>query len=58
MPSAAAPGINDSRFTTYELPMESQATRLVGTLTNGRAIVACGDEVYVITLPQAVNTFR
>ena len=49
-------GINDSRFTTYELPMESQATRLVGTLTNGRAIVACGDEVYVITLPQAVNT--
>ena len=38
--------------------MESQATRLVGTLTNGRAIVACGDEVYVITLPQAVNTFR
>lgn len=51
-------GINDSRFTTYELPMESQATRLVGTLTNGRAIVACGDEVYVITLPQAVNTFR
>ena len=31
---------------------------LVGTLTNGRAIVACGDEVYVITLPQAVNTFR
>lgn len=51
-------GINDSRFTTYELPMASQATRLVGTLTNGRAIVACGDEVYVITLPQAVNTFR
>ena len=49
-------GINDSRFITYELPMESQATRLVGTLTNGRAIVACGDEVYVITLPQAVNT--
>ena len=49
-------GINDSRFITYELPLESQATRLVGTLTNGRAIVACGDEVYVITLPQAVNT--
>lgn len=38
-----------------ELPMASQATRLVGTLTNGRAIVACGDEVYVITLPQAVT---
>ena len=51
-------GINDSRFITYELPMESQATRLLGTLNNGHAIVACGDEVYVITLPQAVNTLR
>ena len=51
-------GINDSRFITYELPMDSQATRLLGTLNNGHAIVACGDEVYVITLPQAVNTLR
>ena len=47
-------GQNDSRFTTYELPMESRATQLLGTLTNGRAIVACGDEVYVITLPTGV----
>ena len=44
-------GQSDTRFTAYELPMEGQATRLVGTLTNGRAIVAAGDEVYVITLP-------
>ena len=51
-------GINDSRFITYELPMDSQVTRLLGTLNNGHAIVACGDEVYVITLPQAVNTLR
>ena len=51
-------GQNDSRFTTYPLPMEREATRLIGTLTNGRAIVACGDEVYVITLPQAINTLN
>ena len=44
-------GQNDSRFATYELPMEGSATQLLGTLTNGKAIVACGDEVYVITLP-------
>ncbi len=44
-------GQNDSRFATYELPIEGKATRLLGTLTNGKAILAAGDEVYVITLP-------
>ncbi len=44
-------GQNDSRFTTYELPIDGKATRLLGTLTNGKAILAAGDEVYVITLP-------
>ena len=44
-------GQTDRRFTAYTLPMEREATRLMGTLTNGKAIVACGDEVYVITLP-------
>lgn len=48
-------GQNDSRFATYELPMEEAATRYLGALTNGRAIVACGDQVYVVTLPQNVN---
>lgn len=48
-------GQNDSRFATYELPMEDAATRYLGALTNGRAIVACGDQVYVVTLPQNVN---
>ena len=54
-------GQNDSRFATYELPMEGSATQLLGTLTNGKAIVACGDEVYVITLPtggEEVNLCR
>lgn len=44
-------GQNDSRFATYELPMESKATQLMGTLEGGKAILACGDEVYVISLP-------
>ena len=48
-------GQNDSRFATYELPMEEPATRYLGDLTNGRAIVACGEKVYVITLPQNAN---
>lgn len=47
-------GINDTRFSTYDLPMDRPATRFVGKLTNGKAIVACGDQVYVITLPQSV----
>lgn len=44
-------GQNDSRFATYELPMAEPATRYIGDLSNGRAIVACGEKVYVITLP-------
>ena len=45
-------GQNDSRFITYELPMDAPATQYIGALSNGRAIVACGEQVYVITLPQ------
>lgn len=44
-------GLNDHRFTVFELPMEEPATRLIDVLTNGRAIVACGEKVYVVTLP-------
>ena len=51
-------GQNDSRFSTFELPIEGEATRLIGTLTNGRAILGCGDKVYVVTLPQAVANRR
>jgi len=49
-------GLSDTRFTEYELPLESPVTRMLGTMTNGRAIVACGDEVYVITLPLGAVT--
>lgn len=51
-------GLNDSRFATYELPLPRPATRLIGTLSNGRAVVACDDEVYVITLPQAITNLK
>ena len=46
-------GMSDRRFSTYELPMEEAVTEYLGTLTSGRGIVACGDKVYVITLPQS-----
>lgn len=53
-------GLNDHRFTTYELPMEEEATHYIDTLSNGRAIIACGEKVYVVTLPQSgnINTGR
>ena len=49
-------GQNDSRFAVYELPLEADATRLLGTLSNGRIIVACGDDVYTLTVPQAISS--
>ena len=53
-------GLNDHRFTVYDLPMEEAATRYIDTLSNGRAIIGCGDKVYVVTLPQgsSLNTDR
>jgi hypothetical protein len=44
---------SDNRFAEYELPMEKDATRFIGTLTNGSILVACDNEVYVLTLPGA-----
>jgi hypothetical protein len=43
----------DNRFSNYELPMDSDATRYIGTLQGGNILVACGNEVYVLTLPSA-----
>lgn len=53
-------GLNDHRFTVFELPMEEEATRYIDTLSSGRAIIGCGDKVYVVTLPQgsAISTER
>lgn len=49
---ASAGRLNDSRFTTFDLPLPGEATRLVDTLSDGRIIVACGEDVYVLTLPR------
>ena len=46
-------GMSDSRFSEYALPLPRAATRVIDVTTNGRAIVACGDEVYALTLPTA-----
>ena len=45
-------GMNDTRFSAFSLPLEAPVTELIGTLTDGKAIVACGEEVFVVTLPQ------
>ena len=45
--------INDMRFTEYELPLEQPATRFVGALKDGYVILACGNDAFVCTLPQA-----
>lgn len=43
---------NAQRFNAYELPIKSaEITQVLGTLEGGRALLACGDDVYVITLP-------
>ncbi|MBQ7868366.1 MAG: hypothetical protein IJ354_09500 [Clostridia bacterium] len=44
-------GMNDRRFTTYELPIDGSADRLIGLLSSGRIIVSSGEEVYTLTLP-------
>ena len=44
---------SDNRFTDYPLPMELEATRYIGTLTNGNILIAADNEVYVLTLPSA-----
>ena len=45
--------MSDSRFTSYELPLPSKATRFIDTLSNGYVIVACDNDVYVCSLPTA-----
>lgn len=47
--------VADNRFAAYELPMDAKATRFIGTLTGGNVLVACGNDVYVLTLPGATR---
>ncbi len=45
--------MNDNRFSAYDLPLDASADRFIGVLNDGHMLVACGDEVYVCTLPEA-----
>lgn len=47
--------MDDNRFAEYKLPLSKPATRYIGVLSNGNILVACDNEVYVCTLPQAVR---
>lgn len=51
-------GQNDLRFSTYELPLDAEVTRLIGTLSSGRIIVACGSDVYTLTLPHSISNIK
>lgn len=45
-------GVNAQRFDPLEFPIKDKAiTSLLGTLEDGRVLVACGSDVYVVTLP-------
>ena len=41
---------NDIRFQAYELPAELNVTSLIGFLKDGKAVVACNEDLYVLTL--------
>lgn len=45
--------MDDNRFSDYELPLDQPADHFIGVLNDGHVLVACGDEVYVCSLPQA-----
>ena len=47
--------MGDNHFTDYKLPLSKPATRYIGALSNGNVLVACDNEVYVCTLPQALQ---
>ncbi|MDD3213009.1 MAG: hypothetical protein PHY64_05020 [Eubacteriales bacterium] len=44
--------MEDNRFSEYELPLDQPADRFIGVLSDGHVLVACGDEVYICSLPQ------
>jgi hypothetical protein len=46
-------GLAARRFTAYEIPSQAQpATRFIDTLSNGSILVASGENVFVLTLPE------
>ena len=43
--------LNASRFTAVSLPLPNEVTGYIGMLSDGTAIVACGIDVYAVTIP-------
>ena len=43
--------LNANRFSVYSLPLPSPATADLGMLSDGTALIACGNEVYAVTVP-------
>lgn len=43
--------ISAQRFSALKLPMDREVTGYLGKLSNGVALVSCGEEVYAVNLP-------
>ena len=44
--------LSDQRFTASDMPIAGkEVTDYLGRMDNGKVLLACGDEVYVVTLP-------
>ncbi len=43
--------LNASRFSAFSLPVAEEATGYLGMLSDGTALIACGMNVYAVTLP-------
>lgn len=43
--------MNAQRFTALRLPVDSAVTGYIGMTSNGTALLACGNEVWAVTLP-------
>ena len=43
--------IDQQRFTALKLPVDGQVTGYIGMTSNGTALLACGNEVWAVTVP-------
>ena len=43
-------GYRDNRFTAFSLPLNRPVTEFFGILSGGSALLACGNDVYLVTL--------
>ena len=43
--------VNSQRFTALSLPLDGGVTAYLGMCTNGTALLACGTDVYAVSVP-------